>query len=61
MNNVGVDTANLAAMPLEDLEALAGPVVAALKERKAQAAKEGRLRKRKEPIRSRAWLGSQQH
>jgi len=48
MNNVGVDTANLAAMPLEDLEALAGPVVAALNERKAQAAKEERLRKRKE-------------
>jgi hypothetical protein len=48
MKNSDMDAGRLAAMPLNELEKLAAPVLAALKAKKDQAAKEERARRRKE-------------
>ena len=48
MKDSDMDAGKLAAMPLDELEKLAGPVLAALKAKKDQAAKEERARRRKE-------------
>lgn len=48
MKDSDMDAGKLAAMPLDELEKLAGPVLAALKAKKDQAAKEDRARRRKE-------------
>ncbi len=48
MKDSDMDAGKLAAMPLDQLEKLAGPVLAALKAKKDQAAKEERARRRKE-------------
>ncbi len=48
MKETDMDANKLAAMPLDQLEKLAGPVLAALKTKKDQAAKEERARRRKE-------------
>lgn len=48
MKDTDMDANKLAAMPLDELEKLAGPVLAALKAKKDKAAKEERARRRKE-------------
>ena len=48
MKDSDMDAGKLEAMPLDELEKLAGPVLAALKAKKDKAAKEERARRRKE-------------
>lgn len=48
MNNINVDAAKLAAMPLEELEKLAAPVMDALRTKRETQSKEERLRRRRE-------------
>ena len=47
MKESDIDAGKLVDMPLDQLEKLAGPVLAALKAKKDQAAKEDRARRRK--------------
>lgn len=48
MNNIDADAAKLAAMPLEELERLAAPVMAALRTKREAMSKEERMHRRRE-------------